>query len=72
MRPLELRRPHVIIDASALALEEAVREALRFLVGEQVSRLNVAGPRASGEPRAHGYAYRLVRELCLQAQSNSA
>ena len=68
----QLGRPHMIIDASALPLEEAVREALRFLRNERVGVLNVAGPRASGEPRAHGYAYRLVRELCLQAQLNSA
>jgi hypothetical protein len=68
----QLGRPHMILDASALPLEEALREALRFLRNERVARLNVAGPRASGEPRAHGYAYRLVRELCLQAQRSSA
>jgi hypothetical protein len=67
----ELGRPHLIIDASVLPLEEAVRDAQRFIRDEGVGRLNVAGPRASGEPRAHGYAYRLVREL-LQAQRNSA
>jgi hypothetical protein len=67
-----LGRPHLIIDASSLPLEEAVRDAQRFIGDEGVGRLNVAGPRASGEPRAHGYAYRLVRELCLQAQRNPA
>jgi len=55
-----------------LPLEEAVRDAQQFIRDEGVGRLNVAGPRASGEPRAHGYAYRLMRELCLQAQRNSA
>ena len=67
-----LGRPHVIIDAAVLPLEEAVRDAQRFITDEGVGRLNVAGPRASGEPSAHRYAYRLVRELCLHAQLNSA
>jgi len=65
-------RAHMIIDASVLPLEEAVCDALQFVTDAGVGRLNVAGPRASGEPRAHGYAYRLVRELCAHAQRNSA
>jgi hypothetical protein len=61
-----LARPHLIVDASTLTREEAVRRAVRFVREEGVGQLNVAGPRASGEPRAYQFAYALVRDLCLQ------
>jgi hypothetical protein len=61
-----LARPHLIVDAASVALEEAVRRAVRFVREEGVGQLNVAGPRASGEPRAYEYAYALVYELCRQ------
>jgi hypothetical protein len=41
-----------------------VRQARHFVTSERIQRLNVAGPRAGGEPRAHDYAYALVRGLC--------
>ena len=62
----QLARPHLIVDAASVTLEEAVWRAVRFLREEGVGQLNVAGPRASGEPRAYEYAYALVRELCRQ------
>jgi hypothetical protein len=62
----KLARPHLIVDAANVMLEEAVCRAVRFVREEGVGRLNVAGPRASGEPRAYEYAYVLVRELCRQ------
>jgi len=58
-----LARPHLIVDAASTMLEEAASRAVRFVTEEGVAQLNVAGPRASGEPRAHEYAYSLVREL---------
>ena len=60
----ELGRPHLIVDAAAVALEEAVRRAVHFVTNERIRRLNVAGPRASGDSRGYGYAYALVRQLC--------
>jgi len=62
----QLGRPHLIVDADAVPLEEAVRRAVQFVGVEEIRRLNVAGPRAAGEPRAQGYAYELVRHLCQQ------
>ena len=61
-----LERPHLIVDAASVTLEEAVWRAVRFVREEGVGQLNVAGPRASGEPRAYEYALALVRELCRQ------
>jgi hypothetical protein len=62
----KLARPHLIVDGASVTLDEAVRRAVRFVRERCIGRLNVAGPRASGEPRAHEYAYALIRELCLQ------
>ena len=61
-----LGRPHLIMDASTVSLDEAVCRAARFVREEDIRRLNVAGPRASGEPRGYEDARSLVRELCLQ------
>jgi hypothetical protein len=50
----------------AATLDEAVRLAVEFVKGRGVRRLNVAGPRASGEPRGYNYAFELVRRLLEQ------
>lgn len=68
----ELARPHLIVDAASVTLEEAVWRAVRFLREEGVGRLNVAGPRASSEPRGYEYAYALVRDLCRQCGPRQA
>jgi hypothetical protein len=47
-------------------LDEAVVQTLEFVKGRGVRRLNVAGPRASGESRAYYYAFELVRRLLNQ------
>ena len=62
----KLARPYLVLDGAVVPIEEAVRQAVRFVSEEDIRQLNVAGPRASGEPRAYGYAYRLMRGLCLQ------
>ena len=68
----QLARPHLIVDAASVTFEEAVWRAVRFVREEGVGQLNVAGPRASGEPRAYQYAYALVRELCHQCGARPA
>jgi hypothetical protein len=62
----KLARPHLIVDAASVTLEEAIYRAVRFVREQGIGQLNVAGPRASGESRAHEYAFSLVRELCRQ------
>ncbi|HEY6823084.1 MAG TPA: putative molybdenum carrier protein [Steroidobacteraceae bacterium] len=68
----ELGRPHLIIDGSTVAPEHAAGEAVSFVREKGIARLNVAGPRARGEPRGHGYCYALVRVLCLQCAGSGA
>lgn len=68
----ELGRPHIIIDGSRVPPGQAVRDAVRFVREKGIGQLNVAGPRASGEPRGYGYSYALVRALCLQCAGGSS
>ena len=53
-------RPSVVIDASALSPEQAADAMVYFLTGNDLSVLNVAGPRASKWPEAFGYAMAVV------------
>ena len=62
----KLRRPHLILDAAGVPFGEAVCRAVCFVREKDIRRLNVAGPRTSGEPRGYDYACSLVRDLCLQ------
>jgi hypothetical protein len=59
----EFGKPHLIIDAAIMLLEAAACQAIEFVKGTGAQRLNVAGPRASAEPRSYGYAYGLIRQL---------
>jgi Circularly permutated YpsA SLOG family len=59
----KLGRPCFIVDATVVPSDEAARQALHFVRDEEIRQLNVAGPRASEEPRGYAYAYALVREL---------
>lgn len=56
-------KPHVLVDAEALSVESASQKAGDFLQRYGISVLNVAGPRASGEPRAYAYALKVMARL---------
>lgn len=60
-------KPYVLIDAEELSAERAARKAREFVRRFNVSVLNVAGPRASGEPRAYGFARRVIGDLVGQS-----
>jgi len=55
-----MHKPHILVDAATMGLEEAVNNVVAFIRLHAVERLNVAGPRASGEPRGYAYARALV------------
>ncbi len=46
-----LRRPHLILDLERSTSDEAVQILCQWLALERPQTLNIAGPRASGEPR---------------------
>jgi len=54
------RKPYVLIDAEEISVEQASRKIGRIIMDHSISVLNVAGPRASGEPRAYEYAKNVI------------
>jgi len=66
---VEHGKPCELLNAERLSPEEAARELLAFVAGNNISLLNVAGPRASKWPQAHQYAHSTVRNL-LSAYSS--
>ena len=54
------RKPYVLIDAEEISVKYASRKIERFIKDHSITVLNVAGPRASGEPRAYAYAKKVV------------
>lgn len=54
------RKPYVLIDAEELTLVRAAEKVKAFIVRFNISTLNVAGPRASGEARAYPYAKEVI------------
>jgi len=50
-------KPHLLIDAEEVDLEQATYRLSQFIESNSISVLNVAGPRESGEPRAYNYVY---------------
>lgn len=59
----ELAKPHLLVDGSITSAADGAALVKDFLVAEKISRLNVAGPRASGEPSAYSYTLALMRIL---------
>jgi hypothetical protein len=57
---LERKKPYLLIDATELPPERAAERMLAFVSGHSITVLNVAGPRASEEASAYGYAYQAV------------
>ncbi len=48
-------KPYLLIDAQEVVADRAAERIVGFLGELDGSTLNFAGPRASSEPRAHGY-----------------
>jgi hypothetical protein len=59
----DLAKPLLLIDGALNAVEESAPRVMDFIREHGVRRLNVAGPRASGERRGYGYAFELVRTV---------
>jgi hypothetical protein len=54
------KKPYLLIYATELTPERAAERMLAFVAGHSIATLNVAGPRASEEASAYGYAYQAV------------
>jgi len=59
----ERQKPIETINANKVSIEDAVVKLGWFLSVSAIQALNVAGPRASKQPRAYKYCYELVKQL---------
>ncbi len=57
---VERRRPYELIDASHVSTEKAMQLIDSFVRENNISTLNVAGPRASEWPSGYDYAFRAL------------
>ncbi len=57
------KKPYVLIDAEEFMLDAAVLKVEKLIHDKSVTTLNVAGPRASGEPGAYNYAKDLIKKV---------
>lgn len=57
---LNHKRPYLLIDASELTPERTAERIKRFVTDHSIGVLNIAGPRAGGEPLAYGYAFKAM------------
>ncbi len=59
------KKPYLLLDATEISPGRAAQRVLDFVREHAIKVLNVAGPRASREPRAYEYAKKV---LCLTAE----
>ena len=57
---IELKRPHELIDASKISVEDAAKLIADFVRKNRIEILNVAGPRQSEWPAGYDYASRAL------------
>ena len=63
---LQAKTPYKLIDAGLVAPSPAGEALARFVEDCAIKRLNVAGPRASNEPRAYDYTFALITGLLAE------
>jgi predicted Rossmann fold nucleotide-binding protein DprA/Smf involved in DNA uptake len=68
---LNQKKPYLLIDASELSPDRTAERIQQFVAGHSITTLNIAGPRASGEPLAYAYALQAMQRF-LGALQNSA
>ncbi len=54
------KTPYLLIDATELSMERAAERIEGFVHKYSIDDLNVAGPRAGGEPMAYSYAFDVI------------
>ena len=57
---VDLKRPHELIDASKIRVQDAASLIADFVRAKKIKILNVAGPRASEWPEGYEYALRAL------------
>ncbi|MBM3358782.1 MAG: hypothetical protein FJY54_13795 [Betaproteobacteria bacterium] len=65
------RKPCELLNAAQLTPEQCALELAAFIARHGIAALNVAGPRASKVPQAHGFAYAAIKALILASRERS-
>lgn len=63
--------PYLLIDGAVMHIDEAVQQVSAFVDRLQIRVLNVAGPRASNNPDARDYAFKVINSLLENVSNNS-
>ncbi len=58
-------KSYLLIDAQELTIHRAAEKLLSFIVDRNIQTLNVAGPRAGGEPRGYDFTKSVLVEVNL-------
>ena len=64
----QLDRPCLVVDADLATATEAALLTAVFVLRHRVARLNVAGPRASGQPLIYAYVFDAITALVRPPQ----
>ena len=64
-------KPHILIDSKEVPVAQAAKLIAGFVESHRIIALNVAGPRASKQPRIYAYAHAAITRL-LQSAPNGA
>jgi hypothetical protein len=67
----ELQRPHQLIDASIISVEDAAKLTSDFVCKNKIEILNVAGPRQSEWAEGYNYASRALDAFVKPITSTS-
>lgn len=57
---LQQKKPYLLIDATELSPSRSAERIEKFVTENSISTLNIAGPRASGEPLAYAYTLKTM------------
>jgi hypothetical protein len=61
------RKPTLVIDAGTTPVETAVEQLAAFVLIHRTTTLNIAGPRASKQPKVYDYVLRLLGKYLASA-----
>jgi hypothetical protein len=57
------QRPYVIIDAQELSIDEAAKAIVSLIQGQNIERLNIAGPRASEWAGGYDHVFAVLEKV---------
>ena len=61
------KKPFIVLDATQISVERAVKAVVRFIGENEIQTMNVAGPRASGWPAGYEFALAVVSGVIEKA-----